>query len=254
MTAVRTGGVLWHWPDAAAVRRVVPKTKFYAHARIGSKLRAAFVAEIEQVTWAYKLAPKTVGLTGDDTVAEIQVFTVEAKPGQTVSAAVLAAIDASIPTPIVFEERHGAGAGARLRTRAAFKRPGPRGPVVGDLLDGDWLPAHTARTPLPVALDLAGLYALLLAPLLPLTARPGESMPDVLERVARANRLAREVAALERQMRAEAQPNRKLDLRRELHARVVEYDAVVNQGDGGTVTPAGKPAPPPSAPARPGAT
>lgn len=241
---------LWQWPPAASVGRVVPKTKFYEHARVSAKLRAAFVGEVERITWAYKLGPDTIGLRGDEAVPEIQVFVIDAKPGQVVSEPVLAAIDKTVHTPIIFEERAGRAVGAgmgggegggdgldggrgageqggRVRTRAAYKRPGPRGPVVGEVLDGVWFAGSDSRAPLPAALDLAGLYSRLLAALLPLPVRAGEGLPEALERVALANRLAREVDALERRMRAETQPNRRLDLHRRLKAAAAEYDAVV---------------------------
>lgn len=219
--------VLWRWPESARVGRIVPKTKFYERTRASAKLRAAFVDEVERITWAYKLSASTLGLAGDEFVPEIQVFVVEAKPGRVVSTQVLAAIDGTVHTPIVFEEHGDSDSGARIRTRAAYKRPGPRGPVVADLLDGDWLPSVSTRAPLPAALDLAGLYARLFTPLLPLTPRLGESLPSALERAAQAKRLAREVESLERRMRVEPQPNRKLEVRRELRARMAEYETVV---------------------------
>lgn len=223
--------VLWRWPDSAQVNRPVPKTKFYEHARVNTRLRDRFIAEVEQVTWAFKLTTSSVRLSPGGAVSEIQVFTVDAKPGQTVSKQVLEAIDRSVQTPVIFEERTRSagqpGAGLdRVRTRAAHKYPGARGPVLSALFDGEWLPLSAERTPLPTSLDLGELLTRLVEPLLPLQRRPGEAMSDVLDRIASAAKLAREVAALEQRMKKEPQFNRKLELRNELLDRTKQYETL----------------------------
>ena len=48
-----------------------------------------------------------------------------------------------------------------------------------------WQPTTAARRPLPIALDLHSLYEQLLRSLLPQPARPGESLPEQLERLTR---------------------------------------------------------------------
>lgn len=227
-------GLLWQWPQQASVGRVVPKGKFYEHAKVTARLREAFVNEVDRITWAFKLAPATVHLADSDAVTEIQVFVIEAKAERTVSDQVLAAIDKAVQTPVIFEEVSSSESSAptgrdasHRRTRAAYKRPGSRGPVIGSLLNGDWVSASADRQPLPTALDLPSLYERLLAPLLPILPRPGEAMSDTLGRMDRARALGREVETLERRMKAEEQLNRKLDIRRELQALIAQYEDVV---------------------------
>ena len=217
--------VLWKWPESALVGKVVPKIKFYEKAKITTRLKEAFVAEVEQIDWAYKLSSQTlkIGAAGD--LTEIQVFRITAKVGQDVSSGVLEAIDASVQTPIIFEEV----CGEELRTRAAFKDMGPKGSRTGPRLEGDWVPGDTMRTQLPPALDLLGLYGQLIDPLLPLPRRPGESMSDALARIDRVGVLDRDVKVLERKIANEPQLNRKLDIRRELMQRVAEYTALVTE-------------------------
>ncbi len=89
---------LFRWPAAAKFGRVVPKTKFYEHTTIAVTLREKFVAEVQRITWAYKLADDTIHLRGDDSVPEILVFTVEVKDDD-VSDDVLTAIDRAVPSP-----------------------------------------------------------------------------------------------------------------------------------------------------------
>ena len=57
-----------------------------------------------------------------------------------------------------------------------------------------------------------------------LTARPGEEMSDVADRLATVRKLEREVASLERKLRTEPQLNRKVELRRTLKTKQHELE------------------------------
>ena len=215
--------VLWKWPEAARVGKVVPKSKFYEKAKVSSRLRDAFVNEVERITWGYKLAPQTLSLAASSGVPEIQVFLVEAKADREVSGDILSAIDSSVHTPIIFEEQRD----GRIRTLAAFKEAGPKAPKISARMAGGWDTDSAERTHLPPARDLGSLYRELLRPLMPLTPRPGESLSDALGRIEWARLLEREVEALKRKLAKEPQLNRKLDIRRELMKRTAEYEALV---------------------------
>lgn len=211
--------VLYQWPANAKFGRSVPKNKFYEHATISTALRERFVAEVQKITWAYKLAEPTIHLRGTEAVPEIQVFVIDAKEeAATVGDYVLAAIDRAVKFPIIFEvvRSHGGG---ETRVVAADKTITAARTQVGPYFSTDWLPAGHPRSPLPPALDLAGLHAALLTPLLPLAARPGERLSEVTARISQTTKLQREIAALETKLRNEPQANRKLALRRELKDR-----------------------------------
>jgi hypothetical protein len=214
--------VLWQWPAQTRLDRPIPKTKFYEKAKVSTRVREAFVADVERITWAHKLSPQTITLAGTRTVPEIQVFAVEAKPGREISGAVLDVIDAAVQTPIIFEEYGSDG----VRTRAAGKVPGVKGPKLGARFTGEWLLSDASRRVLPQALDLSGLYSQLLSPLFPLEARPGEALSETLGRIADAQALAHQIKALEARMAKEKQLNRKMEIRRELRERMSEYDTV----------------------------
>ena len=55
---------LFSFPPQAKVGRVVAKNKIYERGSVSSTLRDKFVAQVEQITWAYKLAPETMTLWG----------------------------------------------------------------------------------------------------------------------------------------------------------------------------------------------
>jgi hypothetical protein len=206
--------VLYRWPANAAFGRTVPKTKFYEHGKVRTALREKFIDDIQRITWAYKLADDTIRLRGTTAVPEIQIFTVEAK-GEDVSDDVLTAIDRSVQFPIIFE----VASNDRLRTVAAQKALDGKAPKIGPYFTTDWQPSDAPRRPLPTALNLPGLYEAILISLLPVTARVGETVSQATERLGRARKLEREIAALNKKLRTEPQLNRKIEIRRQIKER-----------------------------------
>ncbi|MGB3730361.1 DUF4391 domain-containing protein [Microbacterium sp.] len=214
-----TNPVLFRWPAAATLGLVVAKSKFYEHGNVHAALREKFISDVQRVTWAYKLADATIRLRGTKAVPEIQVFIVETKGGD-VSDDVLTAIDKSVHSPIVFEVT----GGDRIRTAAAQKALGGRTPVVGTHYSSGWLSADADRRPLPAALDLPGLHDAILSAVLPMTPRAGETVSETAGRLNRAQKLQREITALERKLHTEPQLNRKIELRRTLMSKQTELE------------------------------
>jgi hypothetical protein len=207
--------VLYRWPKQAGFGRVVPKTKFYEHALASASIKQRFVAEVQRITWAYKLAEETLTLRGTSAVPEIQVFVVEAK-GDDVSNEVLSAIDKAVPTSIIFEV---VAPGGAVRMCAAYKSANSAKPKPGAYFGTEWVAAEVERAPLPSSLDLGGLYHQLVSALLPIPAEPGEAMEQATARVEQAKKIEHEIQRLERRLRTEPQLNRKMDLRRQVQQR-----------------------------------
>ena len=222
-----TEDLLYRWPPAAEYRTVVPKTKFYEHGSITPAVREKFVAQVQRIRWAYKLAEASIRLRGHDAVPEIQVFTIDAKDDD-VAEDVLAAIDKAVRYPIIFEVNAVAGDRSRTRMVAAHKELSARSTRMGGYFTTAWLPADSPRVPLPPAIDLPGLYAQLLGPLLPYAMRPGESVSEATGRMEQARKLEREIANLEKRLRVEPQLNRKVDLRRELRLRAADLASLTD--------------------------
>ncbi|MGD8201894.1 DUF4391 domain-containing protein [Ornithinimicrobium sp. W1679] len=209
---------LYRWPPAAKFGRAIPKTKFYEHSSIGSTIKDRFVSDVRRVIWAYKLAESTINLPGSAGVTEIQVFEIEAKKDD-VAEGVLAAIDKAVRTPIIFEVCRGGDSNESVRMVAAHKHLGTSAPKVGPYFSTGWHPASSERSALPTAIDLLSLYTALLQPLTPVAPRPGETVSDVVGRLTSVRALEREIATLERNLRNEAQLNRKVELRRTLKTK-----------------------------------
>jgi len=88
-------------PRAAFVNKFIPKNKFYDKAALSAKLQKEFVDKIQKITWKYKLAESTVGITKTDKVIEIQIFEIELKE-QVIPKNVLKVIDKAIPYQILY--------------------------------------------------------------------------------------------------------------------------------------------------------
>lgn len=88
-------------PRAAFVNKFIPKNKFYEKAALSAKLQKEFVDKLQKITWKYKLAESTVGITKTDKVIEIQIFEIELKE-QVIPKNVLKIIDKAIPYQILY--------------------------------------------------------------------------------------------------------------------------------------------------------
>ncbi|WP_020683179.1 DUF4391 domain-containing protein [Marinobacterium rhizophilum] len=168
------------WPKAAAFGRAIPKRKIYDHADAKTALKDLFVQDVDQITWAYKLAPETINIPATRSVSEIQVFQIKLKTSG-LDDKVLQAIDKAIPFPLLFELSYR----GQVRLAAAYKRPhetdGNRW-VVGRYFESGWQPEDAQREPLPMALNLSVLYEQLLTPLVD-ASNSVQTVPPTLEGV-----------------------------------------------------------------------
>ena len=215
--------ILYQWPASTRPGIRVPKEKLYENGAASAAVREKFVSDVQRITWAHKLAEETINLPSAPAVPEIEVFQIDCKHDD-VADAVLAVIDKAVPNPIIFEITRESRGRNEIRMVAAHKTLGTSSPKVQSYYSTRWMPADTARAPLPTAISLPALYAALLAPLTPIEVGPGEDLSDVGARLEMVRRLQREILALERKIHSEPQLNRKIDLRRTLKSKQAELE------------------------------
>lgn len=207
---------MFDFPSSTLVNRVIPKTKILEKARPSARLKALLTNEIQQIRWHAKLSPETVKLTATAQVPEIQIFDLKLK-GPDIHPDLLQLLDLAIPQPILFQLEN---AGGMIAQSAAHKRPSEADSsqwVTGPRFTSAFIPQPTSFPPLPIALDLGRLYAALLAPLLPLTARKGESLPSQITRCHDHQSLQRKLSQLTAKVNREKQFNRRVALNQELN-------------------------------------
>ncbi len=198
------------YPAQAAFGRTLPKNKVYEHSGANTRLKDLFVRQVEQIVWAFKLAPETIRLPARPGVPEIQVFSLQLKTPE-LHRDVLRCIDGAIPFPILFELAFE----GKTQVVAAYKRPNESDAsrwVLSDYFATDWLPVDCQRTAMPVALHMGGLYEQLLHRLIPLSARPQETLAELVARVEQAQAKQRELDKTTARLEKEKQFNRKVEI------------------------------------------
>lgn len=209
-----SSNALFAYPKQAEFGRVLPKNKIYEHSGANTRLKDLFVAQVEQIVWRYKLAPETINLPAKPGVPEIQVFAIQLKTAE-LHRDVLRCIDGAVQFPIIFELTQGQGAEARTQVVAAYKRPSEADAaswVCSDYFESGWMSATSERAPLPLALDLGGLYEQLLHRLMPIAPRTQEPLRDLVARTEAVMTKAKEVAKAEARLAKEKQFNRKVEI------------------------------------------
>jgi hypothetical protein len=217
--------VLIGYPKQAAFGRVLPKSKVYEHAGANTRLKDLFVKQVEQIVWAFKLAPETLHLPERPGVPEIQVFSIQLKTPE-LHRDVLRSIDGAIPFPIVFELAFE----GKTQVIASYKRPYETDAsrwVLSGYFASEWFPAGCERTAMPIALHLGGLYEQLLHRLIPLPARPQETMAELVARVEQAQAKQREVDKTSARLAKEKQFNRKVEINAQLRQLKQDYAALI---------------------------
>ncbi len=207
---------VYKFPRSARFGKMIAKSKIYEHASPTTKVKELFVQEVKKITWSYKLSPETINLPVKDGVQEIQVFTVLLKTGN-LSHAVLQTIDKAIPSPILFvvsfEEK--------IRYVAAYKRPSEADKnkwVVSSYFESaDYADERRLeKKELPVVLDMAVLYEVILKNIIDLPARENETLDELVARVDMVRLKEREMVKIQARLKKEKQFNRKVKINAEL--------------------------------------
>lgn len=220
---------LFAYPKQAEFGRVLPKNKIYEHSGANTRLKDLFVEQVDQIVWRYKLAPETINLAAKPGVPEIQVFAIQLKTSE-LHRDVLRCIDGAVQFPIIFELTQSQGAEARTQVVAAYKRPSEVGAtnwVCSDYFESGWMPATSERAPLPLALDLGGLYELLLHRLVPIAPRTQEPLRNLIARTEAVMTKAKEVAKTEASLAKEKQFNRRVEINSTLRQLKTELNQLI---------------------------
>lgn len=205
---------LFAYPKQAEFGRVLPKNKIYEHSGANTRLKNLFVEQVEQIVWRYKLAPETINLPAKPDVPEIQIFAIQLKTAE-LHHDVLRCIDGAVQFPIIFELTQSQGAEAKTQVVAAYKRPSEADSancVCSDHFESGWMPATSEREPLPLALDLGGLYEQMMHRLVPLLPRTHETLRDFIARTEALMAKTKEIGKTEIRLAKEKQFNRRVEI------------------------------------------
>lgn len=214
----------YRFPPSTALLRRLPKEMLYQRLNPSAALRQLFVTQVQEITWAHKLASDTMNVAAGGDYPELQVFDLELKANvSALDDQILRAIDGLIVHPIFFRIYRQVGAQHQRQYQLAYKAPAVAGSdkvKVGGYFASAWLaePEPAALLALPVALDVTQLYRALLQGLTRHPPRAEESLPDWTLRLDELARLDKRINRLQSQLQKEKQFNRKIELNRELNA------------------------------------
>ena len=94
------------FPQKTFFNRVIPKAKFYEKLPVTQAVKNCFVNEIAGIVWRNKLSPETLNVQPGSRVREIEVIEITLK-GETLNDSVLKLIDKGIPYQLLFMLKRG---------------------------------------------------------------------------------------------------------------------------------------------------
>ena len=214
-----SSGALYYFPVAARFGRKIPKEKIYQYGTLGKGVKKQFIEQVEKITWQYKLAPETINIPASKSVPEIQVFDIQLKSGvEKVSNTVLQAIDKAIAFPIYFRIFRSEGNDKlQVMMSMAYKRPSEADSskwVIGEYFNSEWTSANNQpiEQPIPVALNLKGIYELLLRSLINQASKIDEDLASLVARITNIRAVETELGKCQAKLNKEKQFNRKVEI------------------------------------------
>jgi hypothetical protein len=187
-------------PRAAFVNKFIPKSKFYEKTALGAKLQKEFSDKIQKITWKYKLAESTVGITKTGKVIEIQIFEIDLKE-QVIPKNMLKVIDKAIPYQILYQFIY--------KENEAYGITLKEGKNAENYYFSEWNEKKSFDF---TGIDLEKVYQKIVKTFIRSEAQTKSSFKEIVDTDNRIKALNEEMAALENKISREKQFNRKVEL------------------------------------------
>jgi len=203
-------------PKETYVNKFIAKTKFYEKTTLSSKLQKEFVDKIQKVTWKYKLAENTIGISQTDKVTEIQIFEIELKE-QVIPKNVLKVIDKAIPYQILYRFVY--------KNNTAYAITLKDNTNVENYYLSQWNEEKIFDF---TGIDLEKVYQKLVTAFITNEAKDEESFRTIIETDDKIKKLEKDLEALSNKIRKEKQFNRKVELNKILLEKKKELELIRN--------------------------
>jgi uncharacterized protein (UPF0248 family) len=187
-------------PKNAFVNKFIAKTKFYEKASLSSKLQNEFINKIQKITWKYKLAEETIGISKTDKVTEIQIFEIELKE-KTIPKNVLKVIDKAIPYQILYQFVYKDNTAYGITLKEKTTTHNYYFSEWNETLDFDFL-----------GIDLEKVYHKLIKAFITNESKNRGDFDTIIDTDNKIKQLEKEIESLNNKIRKEHQFNRKVDL------------------------------------------
>lgn len=197
------------FPRTTMVGKPVPKTAFYKHLEVNTKIKQHFVDDVTRIDWLYKLAPSTINVEDGKLVHEIVVFSAELK-SKDCPDDVFLFIDQNMPRHVVFILEYD----NRYKVLLNYKewKDGQNGQFkIIKTFATNWLADDQ------LVLNLEGqnmdaLYEALAGQVSGFGTKKAEDTKRIVELEGLIDKAKREVATIQKRIRNERQLNRQMEL------------------------------------------
>lgn len=205
-----------NFPSSTAFGRRLPKELFYKNLDVKPELKHRFIDQIKRITWANKFSPETLNIAAGQTVQEIEVFHIQLT-GQALEDRVLTLMDKGIPYHLLFILERPDG---QCRLSIAYKEAMEKSKVAFQLKEcyhTAWM-AQDAFSLNLTALNMDALYESLVRQIAgeALPSLEDESLRDTVERQQERERIQKQIAKLQAQMKREKRLAKQMEMRREI--------------------------------------
>lgn len=201
-------------PENAIVNKFIAKTKFYEKASLSSKLQNEFISKIQRITWKYKLAEDTIGISKTDKVTEIQIFEIELKE-RVIPKNVLKVIDKVIPYQILYQFVY--------KDSTAYGITLKENTTTHNCYFSEWNEeCHFDFT----GIDLEKVYQKLIKAFITNEAKNKSDFDTIIDTDNKIKRLEKEIETLDNKIRKEQQFNRKVDLNKSLLEKQAQLQTI----------------------------
>lgn len=208
------------FPPSTRVNRIVPKRTFIDKLGANARMKEHFTRDVVSIEWFAKLAPSTLNITDGTDVHEIAVFIVPLKTKECPND-IFVFIDKLMPRHLLFILKYGEELCMLINYKKAINSNSELQYKIIRTYRSPWM------SPQDMTIDLHhhtmdGLYESLVRQVAgTFITSDASKLNEAIEQTSRQEALLKEIAALEKKIAAEPQPQKKFLL----HKRLIELKA-----------------------------
>ena len=197
------------FPEKTFFGKPIPKAKFYEKLPVTQAVKNCFVNEIAGIVWRNKLSAETMNVQLGSRVQELEVIEITLK-GESLNDSVLKVIDKGIPYQLLFLLKHG----EECQLCMGYKETETS--AVKEYFKTDWMTFEAL--PLQITgLTLDEVCDNFIRQInTRLASAEDMSLKEAIADDAQRLKIEKQIAALEKKMKAEKQPKRKFELHEEI--------------------------------------
>ncbi len=204
-----------HYPNSTIFNKDVPKTTFYRHMEVNTRMKAHFVNDVVKITWLYKLAPSTLNVEDGNEVHEIVVFLVALKK-QDCPNDVFMFIDTHMPRQVVFILQFGSAYKLVLNYKEWQDKEQTKFSIIKSFAT-EWLDIDDISLPLE-GLSMDRIYESMAKAISGIDSNSREDTKKIVALQEEIQKHTRLIEALQKKVRTERQIARQMEMNSEARA------------------------------------